>query len=288
MVSELSTRFSFFAELTFTATPDEYKTEVERMIIKFNHSDYFKIGAGRFHTAISWWNTAYHHGAWLQTTIERPVAVRFGSQFLPIHFVGIAVDGAIPSGGLGLNYIAGVGNGRNENVARAGDSGDVNNDRALNLRIFARPNSPYGLEAGVSYYRDTITKTSLTEDYDEWIANAYVVYSRENPEVIAEYFRLEHTGVITGEKFQGEAYYIQVAYRLPWWKALMKPYARYEHTDVDENDPVFTKESDLKRMLVGARFDVASFVALKGEFRRDRVGSGSYGDGFLAQAAFTF
>ena len=141
-VSELSQHFSFFAEVSLTATPDEFKTEVERAFVKYDQSDYFKVGFGRFHTPVSWWNTAYHHGAWLQTTIDRPGPVRFGSEFLPIHFVGIAADGSIPSGGVGLNYIAGVGNGRDENIARGGDAGDVNNDRALVARLFSRPNKP--------------------------------------------------------------------------------------------------------------------------------------------------
>ena len=166
-VSQLSSRFSFFAELALTAKSSEYRVDVERMIIKYDHNDYLKLGFGRFHTAISWWNTAYHHGAWLQTTIDRPLAVRFGSQFVPIHFVGIVAEGAIPSGGVGLGYIAGVGNGRGENIARGGDAGDVNDSRALNARISAKPDALYGLEVGVSYYRDTITQEPEPNEVEE-------------------------------------------------------------------------------------------------------------------------
>jgi len=287
-VSQLSTRFSVFSELSLTARSNEYKIEVERLIVKYDYNDYFKLGIGRFHTAISWWNTAYHHGAWLQTTIDRPLAVRFGSQLLPIHFVGAIVEGAIPSGGVGLSYIAGVGNGRGENIARGGDAGDINDNRALNARVFAKPDALYGLEVGVSYYRDTITQEMSEQDFDEWIGSAFLVYDRENPQVIAEYFHIEHEGVSTGEVSKSDAYYIQVAYRLPWWKGRLMPYTRFESTDIAENEQVFTKEFDLERYLLGVRIDVSSYVAVKAEYRHESINSGPFLDGLFAQIAFTF
>ena len=129
-VSQLSNSFSFFAEVSLTATGDDFNVQVERTFIKYSYNDNFKVGAGRFHNPISWWNTAYHHGSWLQAAVTRPRMIAFGSQFVPIHFVGIVADGAIPSGSANLNYMAGVGNGRDDNIARAGDAGDVNNSRA--------------------------------------------------------------------------------------------------------------------------------------------------------------
>src|SRR5688572_31726495 len=79
MTSELSPRVTLFAELSFTARSDAgtgspaavgFNTEVERMIIRFDHSDYLKMSLGRYHTPINFWNTEYHHGQWPQTTIE--------------------------------------------------------------------------------------------------------------------------------------------------------------------------------------------------------------------------
>jgi hypothetical protein len=287
-VSQLSTRFSMFAEISLTARSNEYNIEVERLIVKYDYNDNFKLGFGRFHTAISWWNTAYHHGAWLQTTIDRPLAVRFGSQLVPIHFVGVVAEGAIPSGSVGLNYIVGIGNGRGEIIARGGDAGDINSDRALNARVFARPDVLYGLEVGISYYSDTITQETALQEYDEWIGSAYIVYDRDAPQVIAEYFHVEHEGVSTGEVSKSDAFYVQVAYRLPWWKALLMPYARYESTDIAENEQVFSKEFDLERYLLGVRIDVSSYVAVKAEYRHESIDSGPFLDGIFAQIAFTF
>jgi hypothetical protein len=269
--SELGSNFRFFGELSFTARDDEYRTEVERAHVIWDSSDFYKISAGRFHTPITWWNTAYHHGLWLQTTIARPVLTRFGGEFVPVHFVGLTVNGAIPSGSAGLQYEAGIGNGRGENIARGGDAGDVNNNRAIVARFTFKPDNAYGLQTGVSFYVDKISQQPLIEDHDEQIVNVFVVWTRENPEVIAEYVWLDREGAVSDMSYSSAAYYVQVAYRLKAWKSRIKPYVRFEDIDVDDLDPVFSEQSDFTQVLVGVRLDVGTLVALKFEARRDQV-----------------
>ena len=109
LVSALSPRVAFFGELTFspradagTGTPAAtgFNAEVERAIIRFDQSDHLKVSFGRYHTPINWWNTAFHQGSWLQTTISRPEMVQFGGRFIPVHFVGALAEGVLPSGRL--------------------------------------------------------------------------------------------------------------------------------------------------------------------------------------------
>ena len=124
--SALSQRLSFFAEVSLTARSSEFRTEVERTIIRYDYSDELKVSFGRYHTPINWWNTAFHHGQWLQTTAERPEMTRFGGDYIPVHFVGGLIEGGIPAGGPNLNWKAGLGNGRSSIIARVGDAGDIN------------------------------------------------------------------------------------------------------------------------------------------------------------------
>ena len=128
MTSALSPRVTFFGEISFSARADAgtgtppatgFNTEVERMILRFDKNDKLKVSFGRYHTPINWWNTAYHHGQWLQTTIARPEMIQFGGRFLPVHFVGALMEGGVPAGGWNLNYKAGVGNGRASVISRA-------------------------------------------------------------------------------------------------------------------------------------------------------------------------
>ncbi len=287
VVSELSRRFDFFAELSLTARDSSYSAEVERSIIKFTYNDHLKLSAGRFHTPVNWWNNAFHHGQWLQTTIARPEMTRFGGEFIPVHFVGALAEGNIPSGAAHLGYVAGAGNGRGENTARAGDAGDANNNRALLLKIFSRPARPYRLEVGGSFYTDKVSVPGL-EELDEDLTSLYVVYSSETPELIGEYARLRRDGELSGLSVESTAWYLQAAYRLPGLGQKLKPYARYERMDADESDPALVALTDARGFLVGLRADVGTFVALKGEYRRRKAAGLPYDDAFFAQISFAF
>ena len=287
-VSSLTERIHYFAEVSLTGRDDEFKSEVERTILKFEFSDRYKVSLGRFHTPINWWNTAFHHGQWLQTTVSRPEMTKFGGEFIPVHFVGGFVEGAIPSGAAGLYYEAGVGNGRSENIARAGDDGDVNNNRAWLVRLTSKPDKLYGLQAGAAFHRDKISEQPMIEDFRESITSAFVVWSRETPEVIAEYALIDRNGVGTDRSFESEAYYVQVAYRLPQWKTRAKPYFRFERINVDDADPVFSTQRDREGYLAGVRLDVALLVAVKVEYRHQRTDEDPYVDAVFVQVSFGF
>src|SRR2546426_11942342 len=152
LASPLSEKVSYFGEVTFTARPAGYDLQLERTIIRYDYNDYFKMSFGKYHTPIGYWNAAFHHGAWLQTTISRPEMVQIGGSFIPVHFVGLLAEGNVPSGGLGLGYSVGLGNGRSSVFSRAGDSGDANNNRAWVATVFSRPARFYGFQFGGSVY----------------------------------------------------------------------------------------------------------------------------------------
>src|SRR5438477_6000267 len=184
LASPLSQKVSYFGEVSFTAQPNTYEVNVERTIIRYDYNDYFKISFGKYHTPISYWNTAFHHGAWLQTTVSRTEMVRFGGTFIPVHFVGLQAEGNIPSGGLGLGYNVGLGNGRSSILSKAGDNGDSNDNRAWVASVFARPARLYGLQFGGAVYRDKLTP-ELGRNFDELITSAHLVWTKEHSEFLS-------------------------------------------------------------------------------------------------------
>lgn len=288
--SSLSPKVSVFAETSFTAEKNApYNLEVERLIIRYDYNDNFKLSFGRYHTPINYWNTAFHHGAWLQTTISRPEMIQFGGTFLPVHFVGALAEGSIPSGGLGLNYAAGVGNGRSSVISRAGDAGDANNNRAWLANIFARPARFYGLQLGGSVYRDEITLAD-GRNFREWISSANLVWFKETPEFIAEFANVNHEDLQTSRIFNSQAFYVQVADRLPWFQRQWKPYYRFEYIHIPEGEPVFVATlQDLVGSTLGVRYDITSYAAFKAEYRHTKHGLNEpYVNGAFFQTAFTF
>ncbi|HEY7474333.1 MAG TPA: hypothetical protein VH679_04940 [Vicinamibacterales bacterium] len=299
LTSELSPRVTFFGELSFSARADAgtdsppvtgFNTEVERLILRFDQSDRLKVSFGRFHTPINYWNTAYHHGQWLQTTIQRPEMIQFGGRFLPVHFVGGLVEGSVPAGGWNLNYKAGVGNGRASVISRAGDAGDSNDERAWLANVFVKPDKVFGLEFGGSLYGDNVTLADAREFHEKIVAG-YVVWNKEDPELIAEFAGVRHrqSGSTDDEATWSRAYYIQAAYRLPQFNRLLKPYYRFEHIGIATGDGMFATVPRLDNSTVGLRYDASVFAAIKGEYRTWRRGDGvPRNHGGFFQVCFTF
>ena len=288
LASPLSEKVSYFGEVTFTAQPTGYELNVERTIVRYDYNDYFKLSFGKYHTPIGYWNTAFHHGAWLQTTIARPEMIEFGGTLIPTHFVGIEAEGNIPSGGLGLGYNVGLGNGRSSLLSKAGDAGDSNDNRAWVANVYARPSRLYGLQVGASVYRDKLSPQP-GQDFREWITAADVVWTKEKPEFIAEYANIHHREVLTDNTWDSQAFYVQLAYRLPWQQSKWKPYYRYEYIHKPESDPTLVNVLDLSGSTVGVRYDITSYAAFKGEYRNSSHGVDQPRvNGAFFQTAFTF
>ena len=271
----LSPKVNVFGELSLTARADAgtgsppatgFNAEVERLIVRYDLNDYFKISFGRYHTPINYWNTAYHHGQWLQTTASRPEMTQFGGGFIPVHFIGTLVEGSASAGGLNLNYNVGLGNGRGQVLGRGGDIGDINNSRAWLVNAFIKPDRLYGLQIGGSVYRDLINPFN-GQPAREWIQSAHIVWHKETPEVIAEFANVTHQPVSGTGTSNAQAFYVQTAYRLPWGERLWKPYYRMEYLHIPLADTIFRGVPSFSSSTVGARYDISSFAAFKLEYR---------------------
>ncbi len=295
--SALSSKVSVFSELTFTARADAgtgtpaapgFNAEVERLIIRYDWNDYFKVSFGRYHTPINYWNTAYHHGSWLQTTIDRPEMTQFGGSFIPVHFIGMLVEGAAPAGGLNLNYDFGLGNGRGQVLSRGGDLGDINNNRAWLVNAFIKPDKLYGLQIGGSVYRDELNPLARSPAR-EWIESAHLVWAKESPEFIAEFSNVTHKPIDGGVTSNSQAFYAQAAYRLPGAFKLWKPYYRFEYLRVPFSDKIFQGlVPSFDASTTGVRYDITSFAAFKVEYRHYIRRDASAINGAFVQTDFTF
>ena len=287
LTASLSDAFGVFGEFSLTGKDSEYSVEAERLIVKYDFSDRFKLSAGRYHTPIGYWNSAFHHGAWLQTTTSRPEVIKFGSKLVPIHFVGVLLEGAVPSGNLGLSYKVGFGNGRHGDIARAGDAGDINGDKAWILQLNAKPKNLFGLEVGMDFYSDEVSLPA-SPNVDEKTISAYAAWTKESPEIIFEYMHSEHK-LVNDSSAAGEvnAWYGQLAYRLSGKHSLWKPYARVEQTDVDSSDPLLGSEGlDYDAGILGVRWDFNSYAAVKAEYRNEEFSNGGRESNFRLQISF--
>ena len=289
VTSDLSEKLKFLSEIVFEAGENNaYGVDVERLLVTYSYNDYLNVGMGRFHSAIGFYNTAYHHSTWFQTTTGRPFLFEFEDRggILPIHNVGVTVSGRIPSGRLGLHYVAEVGNGRTsrspvdeavQNVV------DENNHKAVNFAIFARPEAIPGLQTGFSIYRDVLAPANLPR-IGETIIAAHAIYSGLNFEWLNEAVLLRHAPQGAPRVFDTPGFYTQISKRFGSYR----PYVRYQYVNAPRNEPVFSDVGLRHGPSVGLRYDLGEFVALKLQYDYTALRVGQPINALALQAGFTF
>ena len=264
--SQLSENLSVLSEATLTALPrNTFNAKLERILLTFSPSDRFNASVGRFHTGIGYYNTAYHHGAWFQTAVGRPLIFGIDGDIgiVPIHTLGLSTNGDIPSGGLGLRYIAELGSGRagQSSAAIAPQPGlNDNNSLSLNLGLIARPERFDGLQFGLSVYRDRLTLADTSKaPVGETIAAAHALYNTDVVELLAEAVTIRHHSSSAAQADDIRGYYAQASRRF----GAVRPYLRVDYVDVPRTDQLFGFLGRRSGPTVGIRYDFDALAALK-------------------------
>src|SRR6202171_185727 len=107
LTSELTDKASVLSEIVFgEEDAQKFGIDLERVLFKYDYNDHLKLSFGRYHTGIGYYN--FNSGSWGQTTADRPLIMEFANDggLLPTQAVGVSITGTIPSGRLGLNYLA--------------------------------------------------------------------------------------------------------------------------------------------------------------------------------------
>src|ERR1700751_20263 len=103
ITSSISDRFKFLTELVFEVHQNnEFEEDLERVLVEYSLNDHLRLAAGRYHTAIGYYNTSHHHTNWFETAGDRPFLFNFEDEggIFPIHSAGVSATGEIPSGKL--------------------------------------------------------------------------------------------------------------------------------------------------------------------------------------------
>lgn len=300
ITSDISEKFKFLSEIVFEGGPDNIfgatrgqnnalAVDVERMLLQYSHNDYFHLAAGRYHTAIGYYNTEFHHGTWFQTTTDRPFLFQFEDRggLLPIHNVGVSASGLIPSGTLGLHYVVEVGNGRSSrspvNDEPVQNVVDENSHKAFNVAFFARPEGIRGLQTGFSFYRDLLTPSNAPK-IGESILAAHVVFTRSSFEWLNEALVIRHAPQGFSRVFNTPGFYTQISKRFGSYR----PYFRYQYVNAPDTEPVFPDIGLRQGPSVGLRYDASESVALKLQYdytaQRRQMGTNA----LALQVGFTF
>lgn len=272
MTSKLSNRISFLNETVFEfERSGDVGIDIERLIIHYDVNNLLKIDVGKFHLPLGYWNLNYHHGVWLQTTMDRPAIVEFEDNGgpIPMHATGIQLSGSALLEGFDLNYACAISNGRGVNTTQLQNFDDMNDKKALSLQFEVQPHIVEGLRLGPSVYYDVIpedeTNPNRENEIREIIYGGHIVYTMRNIELLTEAFVINHDEV-SGDVFNTFGGYAQFAYTINKFK----PYYRYDYIDYDNSD-TFYRESefdffDTNTHTIGLRYELSHFNAIKFEY----------------------
>ena len=174
----------------------EHEQELARLHAGWQLNPQNNLSVGKFHNLQGYWNTQFHHGAYLQTTIDKPGVVD-DSAPLPLHYVGAQVEGKLSQWGEGLlNYSLGVGKGAvmkdelvSPDIVGRGKLGDL----SLGLRLAYILDETSPTQIGAFFARNEIpvedsSWTGITQDVGGVFAN----WESDSFRVIAELYVFSH------------------------------------------------------------------------------------------------
>jgi hypothetical protein len=315
VTSQISENASILSEnvLGADSTFDNWTLEAERFEFNYKESPYLNISAGRFHTELGYYNTAFHHGTWFQLDTHRPWFLEFEDSggILPVHMVGVSLDGAIPSGSANLHYYAQVGNGRSYDPsispANPTQADHVDNGRkAVNVAVTAKPTWAPGWQFGAGFYHQVISPQTVVagqgpEGFDvvpsptlmpsegETISNASAVYLSNGWTFLNEAFVIGHqpTHDTTHHTFAG---YSELGKRFGQWT----PFVRYTYVNSPASDPAYNLIGTTGLRYgptLGLRDDFTDYACLKLQYEHNSQRNEQElapSDDVILQVGFTF
>jgi hypothetical protein len=253
--------------------------DLERLFVRWR-GDRLTIDLGRTHSELGYWNNAFHHGRWLQTTVDRPRAVRFEDDggTLPIHSVGVTARWQLLTGARQLELVGAIANGRGDTVDDIHVADDTNAFKSLLLKLEARGFGARDLRFGIAGVYDRIAPASALKrpalpgvSIQEAIGNIYAAYRGQGLICIAEAFDILHAAA--GQRWNTFDAFMLAGYRLGRWV----PYALGEVRTGDiARDPYFSPTDPLgvigplpsfAEATIGVRREIKLWSAIKVEYR---------------------
>ena len=245
--------------------------DLERLQVGYTFSNALTVWGGRFHSPLGYWNTAFHHGQQLQTSVLRPRMIDFEDHggVIPAHTVGVWASGAVHTTGGRLTYDLFGGNSPsiNATLLNPNNSGKEHSGYGSGFNLgYLFGGAADGLKVGVHGYRAVVRDDAMDVNITRMsILGGYAALDSPVWEVIAEYYGFHNVDQSGGSgTHRSWAGFAQVGRRFARWT----PFGRLEKAALNQADNYFAGlESGraYRRQAVGLRYDLSSNTALKAE-----------------------
>jgi hypothetical protein len=272
----------------FTAIPI-----IDRILLRYERTQNFGFEIGRFHTGIGYSNDAFHQGRWLLTTVDRPFFLEFSGEagILPDRMTGVSASGDIPSGPLGLKYIAEFGSTATQRTLFSNEDQfiDENNGLGINLSLIVRPVRWSRFQAGFSFYRDRMSPVTSAgvalAPIGQQIYAAHALYQNPGFQFLNEVLLVRHefrdgSGIV----FDSPAFYSLLSKRF----GVVRPFLRYQYFNASNNEPIFSDLGRRNGPAAGIRYDFSEKADFKAQYDHVEDRNRAATNGAQLQMDFTF
>lgn len=310
-------------EIIFETTKaGDVATDLERLQMGYTFNDNATLWGGRFHTPYGYWNTGFHHGAEIQTSILRPRFLDFEDKggILPAHMVGLWGTGKVSAGDGKFTYDAFAGNGPKITMAQdpvdptapmvavdqslgtlsINTSGDNNHQAMVGFNLgYEFSGMADGLRLGVHMLRGDVdddsngTINTANNKTEVSMTGGSAVYQANDWEVLSEYYHFSNTDKSSASGSHSSwASYLQVAKTFND----VTPFLRVEKTVLSQLDNYFSMQDNgqsYARQALGVKYNLNDKSALKFELLNSNFGAGGARAAYnyrslLAQYSFRF
>src|SRR6266513_2355218 len=295
LTPRLGSRTRALFELNFEVGSDgSVGVDLERAQLGYQFADSATVWLGRFHTPYGYYNTDFHHGQQIATSLRRPRFLEFEDHggIMPAHTVGGWLTGSERLGDEKLTYDLFIGNSQRiqGGILDMNNPGNIRGSTIIGGNVgMLLSGALDGLKVGVDAFQTRIEDQDLTPSLFTRVRSygVYAAYDTDTWEDIGEFHVFDNHDLTGGTgSHHSDAGFLQIGYRAGRYT----PYARYERGSFQQSDRYFAAlrhGESYYRNALGVRYDVDLVSSVKLELAQthftDRV-VGSYDEALLQYA----
>lgn len=268
----LSDKITVLMDIVFETIDNSYAVDIERLNIRYDYNQYLQITSGKFHTPYGYWNTAFHHGLQIQTSILRPKFIAFEDRggVLPSHSVGIMASAFVKNFSYNVYLTSGVSiqketeaNGVIQGIITTSNGEHQDGNKLLGATFaYDMDETKIGLHS--FYQKVDIFNNRQT---DVLMGGGFIAMELDNLELYSElylFYNKNTSGPSQDKYLSSSAFFIQAAYAIDE----IKPYVRLERANYNQNDFYFQGQSatagrSYDRAAFGINYNIAEDASLK-------------------------
>lgn len=246
----------------FEFSANRHHERVERLQLGWDYSNHHHLWFGRGHTPLGYWNTEYHHGTYLQTSLTRPNPTL---TYWPRHITGLSLDGEF-NNGIHYDFMFGLGSKIDHGSISDFDIIDPDDEYELSAtaKLAYKPSEMSDTIFGVSFaYFELPYEESTRQDFEQYVVNGFINWADEKNRIITEIY-YSHTN-IPERDFSGDDDFVTAYIQ---YERIIIPevtlYGRIEDSFGEENARLIKTFSGYttEATILGIRYDIFKDHAL--------------------------